>query len=154
MKYSHDSGILDNFSLETIDTAQRDRVGSSYAIELRRCPRVDTWFKAHMTSDYGRIDGFVSNLSRSGLCFEAGSELPDLFMTGNGQHASQASSIVEISFDLPIQNAGCRPLIVQARTVYVIQGDEGRYRCGAEFRFLTEGEEALENYLRDRGAGK
>ena len=154
MKYSDAASASDNYSLESIHTAHDDRVGSSCIIDLRRHPRIDTWFKAQMIYGSGRVDGFISDLSRSGLCFEAGGELTDLLMSGNGQHTSQASRMVEICFDVPMENSERRPVIVQARTVYISGDDEGKYRCGTEFRVFTEGERALEDYLCIRGVTK
>jgi hypothetical protein len=115
---------------------------------------VDTWFKAQMISDYSSVEGHISNVSRSGLCFEAGGELPDLLISASGLRAGKASGVVVISFDVPVPNAESKPVIAQARTVYVIDGDGGNYRCGAEFIVFAEGEEAFEDYLRARTAAK
>jgi hypothetical protein len=149
--YSDDNNGSGNFGLETIDTAHSERVSSSRVIDLRRHPRVDTWFQARMISEYGKVDGFVTNLSRSGLRFEGSSDLPDLLMKGAGQHAGRSSEIVEICFDVPAQDAADRPVVVQARSVYVIDDDDGNYKCGIEFRTFAEGEQALVDYLHTRG---
>jgi hypothetical protein len=147
-----DGSGFGNFRLEAIDTAQSERVSSSSVIDLRRHPRVDTRFQALMVSEYGKVEGLVTNLSRSGLRFEAGSELPDLLMKINGQQAGHTPGVIEIRFDVPAQNTADRSVVVQARPVYVIDDDLGNYMCGIEFSVFAEGEQALEDYLHTRGA--
>ena len=154
MDYSDDSNGFDNFSLETIDTAHSQRVGSSHVIDLRTNPRINTRFRAWMISAHGKVDGLVTNLSSGGLRFEAGSELPDLFKKGKAEHAGHSREIVEIYFDVPAQDSADRNIIVQARTAYVIGDDEGNYSCGVEFKVFAEGEQALEDYLHSRGVAK
>ena len=152
--YSDDSNGFSNFRLKTIDTVQRERVCTSRVIDRRRSPRADTKLKAWMISDYGKFGGMVNNLSRSGLRFEAGSELPDLPIKDSGQKTDHPSKIVEICFDVPAQYAAEIPVIVQARVVYVIKDDEENYVFGVEFRFFDKGEQALEDYLHTRGMVK
>ena len=152
--YSDDCDDFGNFSLETIETVQSERVTTSRVIDLRRCLRVDTSFKAWMIFEHGKVEGLVTNLSRSGLRFEAGSTLPDLLMKHNGQKSGQSSEIVEICFDVPVHDGMDMPIAVQARAVYIINDDEGSYMCGVEFRVFAEGEQALEDYLHTRGVGK
>ena len=141
---SDDSNGFGNFSLETIETVQSERVSSSRVIDLRRHPRVDTCFQAWMISEDGKLEGLIVDLSRGGLCFEADSKLPDLL----------PSEIVEICFNVPSHNAADMPIVVQARTVYVIESNEGSYKCGVEFMVFAEGEQALEDYLHSWGVAK
>jgi hypothetical protein len=150
--HSDDSDAFGNFSLETIDTAQSDRVSSSRVIDLRRHPRIDTWFPGSMISEDGKVDGFITNLSRSGLRFEGDKELPELLMKGAAHNADHSSVMVEIRFYVPAQDAADRPIVVQARTVYVIDNGDGNYMCGIEFKTFAEGEQALVDYLHSRGA--
>ena len=152
--HSDDSNGFGNFSLETIETVQSERVSSSRVIDLRRCPRVDTCFQAWMISEDGKIEGLIANLSRSGLCFEADSKLPDMLMKNSGQKTGHAEKIVEICFDVPVHNAVDMSIVVQARVVYVTDSEEGNYRSGVEFRTFAEGEQALEDYLHTRGVAK
>ena len=152
--YSKDSNGFGNFSLETIDTVQSERVSSSRVIDLRRNPRVDVLFQARLISRYGKVEGLVTNLSRSGLRFEAGNKLPDLLMNGSGQKTGHSSEIVEICFGVPVHDAADMQIVVQARTVYVIDGEEGNYMCGVEFMVFAEGEQTLEDYLHTRGVAK
>lgn len=142
-----------NFGLETIDTAQSERVSSSRVIDLRRHPRVDTRFQAQMISEYGKIDGMVTNLSRSGLRFEAGSELSELLMRCRGDNASHSYGVVEFCFDVPASNTSDTRVVVQGSVVYMIEGEEGDILCGVEFGSYAEGERAIEDYLRVRGVG-
>jgi hypothetical protein len=152
--YSDDSNGFSNFRLETIDTVQRERVCTSRVIVRRRSPRVDAGLNAWMISDYGKFEGLVTNLSHSGLRFEAGSELPDLPMKDSGQKTEHPSKIVEICFDVPAQYAAEIPVIVQARVVYVDKDDEENYAFGVTFRFFDKGEQVLEDYLHTRGMTK
>jgi hypothetical protein len=145
--YSDDSNGFRNFRLETIDTVQRERVCTSRIIDRRHSPRADTRLKAWMISGYGKFEGLVTNLSRSGLRFEAGSELPDLPMKNSGQKTDHPSKIVEICFEVPAQYAEEIPVVVQAKVVYVIKDDEENYAFGVKFRFFDKGEQALEDYL-------
>lgn len=151
---SGDSNGFGNFRLETIGTAHSERVSSSRVIDLRRSPRVDTLFKAQMISEYGKIEGMVTNLSCGGLRFEAGSELPDLLMESGGQKTDYPSAIVEICFDVPARNAADMPVVIQARIVHVTCNEEGNYMCGVEFRIFAEGEQVLIDYLHTRGVAK
>ncbi|UCC56264.1 MAG: PilZ domain-containing protein [Gammaproteobacteria bacterium] len=149
--FSDDSDGFGNYGLETIDTPHSERVSSSRVIDLRRHPRVDTWFPARMISEYGKVDGFVTNLSRSGLRFEGDKDLPELLMKEAAQDAGHSQVIVEIRFYVPAQDAADRPIVVQARSVYVIDNDDGNYMCGIEFKTFAEGEQALVDYLHTRG---
>ena len=152
--YSDDSNGFSNFRLKTIDTVQREHVCTSCVIDRRHSPRADTRLKAWMISDYGKFGGLVTNLSRSGLRFEAGSELPDLPMKDSGQKTDHPSKIVEICFDVPAQYAAEIPIIVQAKVVYVIKDDEENYAFGVKFGFFDKGEQALEDYLHTRNMAK
>ena len=152
--YSDNSNGSSNFRLKTIDTVQREHVCTSRVIDRRHSPRADTRLKAWMISDYGKFGGLVTNLSRSGLRFEAGSELPDLLMKDSGQKTDHPSKIVEIYFDVPAQYAAEIPVIVQARVMYVIEDDEENYAFGVKFRFFDKGEQALEDYLHTRNMAK
>ena len=152
--YSDASNGFRNFRLETIDTVQREGVCTSRVIDHRRTPRVVTRLKAWMISGYGKFGGLVTNLTRSGLRFEAGSELPDLPIKDSGQKTDHPSKIVEICFDVPAQYAAEIPVIVQARVVYVIKDDEENYVFGVKFRFFDKGEQALEDYLHTRDMAK
>ena len=145
--YSDDSNGFRNFRLKTIDTVECERACTSRVIDRRRSPRADTKLKAWMISDYGKFGGLVTNLSRSGLRFEAGSELSDLPMKDSGQKTDHPSKIVEICFDVPAQYTAEIPVIVQAKVVYVIKDDEENYAFGVKFRFFIKGEKALEDYL-------
>lgn len=151
INYSNDSNGFGNFRLKTIDTVQRERVSNSHAIDRRRSPRVDTKLKAWMMSDYGKFAGLVTNLSHSGLRFEAGSELSDLPIEDSGQKTSHPSKIVEICFGVPAQYVAEIPVIVQARVMYVIKDDEENYIFGVKFRFFYKGKQAFEDYLNTRG---
>ena len=152
--YSDDNGCFGDFGLETVDTAHSQRVSSSHVIDLRRNHRIDTNIKARIICEYGKVEGFVINLSRSGLRFEAGSELSDLLTRGSGRHVVQSQEVIEVCFDVPVQGAQDRPVIVQARAVYVIDGDEGKYNCGVEFKVFAEGEQAIKDYIQARGTLK
>ena len=146
-----DSNGYGNYGLETIDTEHSQRVSSSRVIELRRSPRVGTMFQARMILEYGKIEGLVTNLSITGLRFEAGRELADLLMKRPGQLSGHSSGLVEIYFDVPACNAADMPVVVQARVVHLIDNEEGQYMCGVEFKVFAEGEQVLADYLRTRG---
>jgi hypothetical protein len=148
--YSNDSNGFGNFRMETIETVQSERVSSPRVIDLRRHPRVDTRLQARMISENGKVEGLITNLSRSGLRYEAGSKLSDL-LKGSGKESGHPPEVVEICFDVPTQNAAYIPVVVQARIVYVTDNEEGNYMCGIEFRVFAEGEQALIDYLHTRG---
>jgi len=152
--YHDDSYGFANYSLETIHTGQSERVSSSHAIDLRRFRRVDTRFRGWMVTEHGRVDGWITNLSGAGLRFEAGSGLPDLLMADNRRSAGPDPVIAEISFSVPAHDAADRQVVVQARILYLVEGDDGDYQCGVEFRLFAKGEQALADYLRTRGMAK
>lgn len=142
-----------HYTLETLDTAQGDRNRSSFVIDLRRSPRVDTRFPASLVSERGTVQGLVTNLSRTGLRFEGDRTLSELLLAGIGRQDDQGPVLVEISFGIPDAGAGTSPVIVQARTVYLIHNDADIYQCGVEFREFAAGETLLEDYLHQRRAG-
>jgi hypothetical protein len=148
--YSDESNGFGNFSVETIETVQSERVSSSRVIDLRRHPRVDTRLQARMITENGKVEGRVTNLSRSGLRFEAGSKLADL-LKGSGMKDGHPPEVVELCFDVPTQNAAYMPVVVGARVVHVTDNEEGNYMCGVEFRVFAEGDQALIDYLHTRG---
>lgn len=151
---NHSDDSNDFFNLETIETVQSERISTSRVIDLRRSPRVDTSFKARMISGNGKVEGTVSNLSRSGLRFEAGNKLPDLLMKGNRQESGHLPEIVEICFDVPVHGDTDMPIVVQARAAYIIDDNNGNYMCGVEFKVFAEGEQVLEDYLYSKGITK
>jgi len=147
---SGDSNESSSFALETIDTAQSDRISTSSVIDLRSHRRVNTQFQAQMISEYGKVAGQITNLSCSGLRFEADRELSDLLMHDE-QSAGYPPEVIEICFDVPAHSAAEIPIVVQARAVYVIDNGDGNYVCGVEFRVFAEGKQALIDYLHSRG---
>ena len=146
-----DSTGSGNYSVETLDTAQTDRTRSSFVIDLRRSPRFETRLPASLISERGTVKGLVTNLSRSGLRFEAGKELEDLMIANSGRVAEGVGITVEVCFEVPATDAGSLAVIVLARNVYVIQSGSEIYQCGLEFKFFAEGEDVLVNYLHERG---
>lgn len=143
----------DNFTLETLDTAQGERNRSSYVIDLRRSPRVDTRFPASLVSERGSVQGLVTNLSRTGLRFEGDRTLSELLIADIGRQDDQNPVLVEISFGIPDEGAGGSPVIVQARTVYLLHNDADIFQCGVEFRVFAAGEDLLDDYLHQRRTG-
>ena len=141
-----------NFTLETLDTAQSDRAGSSFTIDLRRSARVETRLPASLISERGRVTGLVTNLSRSGMRFEGGNALAALLLADFAQVAEGSPLVVELCFEVPGPDSVSVPVTVQARTVYIINNDGDTYQCGLEFRTFAEGRDALEHYLLERGA--
>jgi hypothetical protein len=148
--YSDDSNGFGNFRMETIETVQSERVSSSRVIDLRRHPRVDTRLQARMITENGKVEGRVTNLSRSGLRFEAGSKLADL-LKGSGMKDGHPPEVVELCFEVPTQNAAYMPVVVQARVMHVTGNEGGNHMCGVEFRVFAEGDQALIDYLHTRG---
>jgi hypothetical protein len=151
-EFSGDSTGPGSFSLETLDTAQSDRTRSSFVIDLRRSPRVETRLPASLISEHGRVAGLITNLSRTGLRFEFDRALADFLLQDSGRVSECATVIVEASFEVPGADPAPMSVIVQARLVYVIHSSSDICQCGLEFRAFAEGEELLENYLRERGA--
>ena len=138
------------FALATLDTAQSDRAKSSFVIDLRRSPRVKTRFPATLITDYGKVSGLVTDLSRGGLRFEGSKLLADLLLAELGRSSDDAPVMVEAGFSVPGDDGVSMPVVVQARTVYIICNDEDVYLCGLEFKSFAEGEPALESYLQER----
>lgn len=149
--FPDDSTAAGNYSLETLDTAQTDRARSSFVIDLRRSPRIETRLPASLISERGTVKGLVTNLSRTGLRFEAGKALADLMIANSGRVTEGAGITVEVCFEVPATDAGSLAVIVLARNVYVIQSSSENYQCGLEFKFFAEGEDVLVNYLHERG---
>jgi len=150
--FAGDKTVAGVFSLDTLDTAQTDRTRSSFVIDLRRSPRIETRLPASLISGRGTVSGLVTNLSRSGLRFEGGKALADLLIADAGRVTEADADTVEVCFEVPATDANSfRTVIVLARNVYVIQSSSGIYQCGVEFSVFAEGEDSLKNYLHERG---
>lgn len=149
--FTGDSTAAGIFSLETLDTAQTDRTRTSFVIDLRRSPRIETRLPASLISERGSVTGLVTNLSRTGLRFEGGKALADLLIADSGRVTEGAAVTVEVCFEVPAAGAVSSTVIVLARNVYVIQSSSDIYQCGLEFKVFAEGEDALVNYLHERG---
>jgi len=147
-----DSSAANNFTLETLDTAQTDRARSSFVIDLRRSPRIETRLPASLTSERGTVTGMVTNLSRTGLRFEAGKALADLMLADSDRVTEGTGITVEACIEMPATDGGSLTVIVLARNVYVIQSSSELYQCGLEFKVFAEGEDVLVNYLHERGS--
>lgn len=141
-----------DYFLETLDTAQSVRNTSSFVIDLRKSRRVETSLSASLTCERGQVAGTVANLSRGGLRFAAGQALADLLLAEFSETGEVAETVVEVRFDLPRVDAGPATVIAQARIVYLSQDAAEAYQCGVEFRTFAEGEDALREYLSERGA--
>ncbi len=128
-----------------------DAGDSSHVTDLRESRRAEARLGATLLTGHGKVTGLVVNLSRTGVCIESDKALADMLLAGARDAAGDVQAMVKVCLEVPTGGSGTVPVIVQARTVYIIHDQADAYRCGFEFRMFTEGKEALDAYLRDRG---
>jgi len=142
-----------DFSLETLVTSQRQRVTSTFLVDLRRHPRYGTRFAAQViAADGATAVATIANLSRSGLLLEGSRKMAAVLFPHLNDRAPHTPVSLQVTFSLPAAPGQYDAVRVRCSTVHARFVEDGSYRLGMKFVAFDKGEPALVEYLLRRAA--
>lgn len=146
-----------DFTFETLESPQRDRVESTFLIDMRRQPRFDTHLPGQAFAENGEhVYVTITNISLSGLRLEGSGQTVDALLANVDRRTPDTDShtVLEVHFSVPTDSDHIATVKAHCKTVYTRRAEEDTYQIGMEFVTFVEGRAALARYLSRRGAAR